>query len=533
MDRAKGWQAVVGVVAALCILTIGVKLTWPVGLFAGLASTGWFFTIKPKTTIESAVHEVLGPIALGLLLLSALLLLFNLTSAPDGVVGVAERALVRLDNDVSSWSRFLPGAFAGSMVFLMAAVYMRPRLRLIAVSSINKFLTKVPAVLAAATSFTFFSNVAVVQPRAPAVYHKIEAIYRNSKKEERKSVARFLAAKAVDQALINQDPSDRYYFRLLLDSIVAIPTMDLASKQELAGYMAEHLNNAEPRHVTAGTPSIEESPLPHRSALNLLDGQLAVERTAARLADEEGKATKELASEALGLGADSIKKIGWSFVDGLIGQQADVVEQLVRPFIDKIFDKSFEKDTDPIVTKLSEAVRRLFDHPEGGPAEPEITAKGDTHAAIELMNARNLALAHYWTHKAGEALRARTSAADAGDMVKARTELANAELASDQATKAATLATTASESLKAAPNEARAAAIAAGGAGTDPIATETAEAVKMAKSVAQDFDKAAKDKAAVSLTEAVRTVVKAAPSNAKAAWKSLLRVISKSKAIPK
>jgi hypothetical protein len=176
MEPAKGCLLFLCVLLALCTVIVILALTWPICLPAGLATAGWFFTARSKKPINSAVHAVLGPVTIGLLFVSALLLLFNLTSAPANVVGYTERTLVFLDNQLPSWSKLSPRVFVIVIVCLMACTYWLPRLKLISkFAAFNKFSSKATATLGAATSFTFFPNDAVVQPKLPAIYAKIEA----------------------------------------------------------------------------------------------------------------------------------------------------------------------------------------------------------------------------------------------------------------------------------------------------------------------------------------------------------------------
>jgi hypothetical protein len=533
MERTKGCLTVVVGLVVLGIVINILRLTWPVGLPAGLAAVGWFFTVGSKQPIKSAVHAVLGPVTIGLVLVAVLLVLFNLTSPPADVVGSAERALVYLDNWVPSWSKLSPGAFVVALACLLVLTYWMPRLKLIThFLAVNKFFSRATAALGAATSFTFFSNVAVVQPKVPAIYLKIEAVYRNSTDGKRQAVDRFMAAKAVQRALISQEPSGSDYCRFLLDSIAAIPTMDLVSKQSLAGYVAQQLYHDMKLPVNIGSQGIDTTSLPHRSALTMLDGQLATERTASTLADEAAKATKELLSKILGLGNDKLESIAWSFVDKLIAEQAYAVDRLARPFIDKIVDKYFEKYTDAIVTKQAEAVRHLLEHPGSTPADTKVVANSQTRSAMALMSTREAELARDAAHQALDAAETAKKAANSGDIVAADAELAKAERASAQALKAADLAKAASESLtkvsetlRAVPNQALTATIAIGAAESAQgvlITTETAEAAKVARSVAQAVEAAKLAKSAAQAVEVAKSARGAA--EAVEAAKVLLRI---------
>jgi hypothetical protein len=534
MERTKGCLTVVVGLLALGIVINILRLTWPVGLPAGLAGVGWFFTVGSKQPIKSAVHAVLGPVTIGLLLVAVLLLFFNSTSPPADVIGNAERALVYLDNEVPSWSKLSPGAFVVAIAGLIVLTYWMPGLKLIThFLAVNKFSSKATAALGAATSFTFFTNVAVVQPKVPSIYLKIEAAYRNSTERKHKAVDRFLAAKVVQRALITQEPSGSDYCRFLLDGIAAIPAMDMVSKQSLAGYVAQQLYH-DIKPVKIGSPEIDTTLLPHRSALTMLDSQLSTERAASTFADEAAKATKELFSKILGLGNDKLESIAWSFADKLIAEQADSVDQLARPFIDKIVDKYFEKYTDPIVEKQAEAVRRLFEHP-GSTSEAKVVANSQTRSAMALMNTKEAELARDAAQQALDAAQTAKKAASAGDTVAVNVELAKAERASAQALKAADLAKAASESitkvpgaLRAAQNQTLTATIATGAVESAQgvlIATETAEAAEVARSVAQAVEAAKAAKSAAQAVEAARSARGAA--EAAEAAKLLLKVIPK------
>jgi hypothetical protein len=282
MERGKGCLTILTLLIALMTVAFVVNLfvvTWPVGLPAALAAVGWFITRGSEKPIRSAAHAVPGPVAIGLLLTAALLLLFNLQSTSANVVSHTEKALVYLDNGVSSWSKLSSLPFVAVIVCLVALAYWMPRLKLIAkFAALNKFSSKATIALGAATSFTFFSNVAVVQPNVPGIYRKIEAEYRNSKEGQRRAVDRFLAAKAVQRALMNSESSEREYCRLLIDGVAATPTMDLVAKQSLAGYVADQLYHDVQLPEKIENSALAVSSLPHPSALTMLNEQLAAEK---------------------------------------------------------------------------------------------------------------------------------------------------------------------------------------------------------------------------------------------------------------
>jgi hypothetical protein len=532
MGPAKGCLRIL---LGLSIIALVIELfvfTLPVSLPAGLAGAAWIFTSRSQTPVRSAVNDVLGPVTLGLLLLCTLQLFFNVTSQNENVIGTAERVLVYFDNAVPSWSKLSPVRFASAMILLISATYLRPHLKLVTrFVSANKISSKATAVLSAATSFTFFSNVAVVQPYSPDVYRKIEAIYRHSRNEQIKSVDRFLAAKAIERALTNQHPSALDYCRLLIGGIAVVPAMDVASRRSLAEYSAQWLGHDATAMNTVVQPGFDVV-LPHPRAVSILDTQLSAERQASELADEAAKATRELFSKMLGIGSGELKDVAWSFVDTLLSERTAVIEQITRPFADKIVDKYLDKYTDPFVTQESNAVRRLFEHPTNDSTALKEIVSRDTQSAMALMNRVEAASAAQAADTARKAAEAAKTAITSGDTSLADAKLAEAERSATQALKAADLSKAASSSMslaKMAPAQAGATATMAVGAVNVArdveLAKDLAEGARATKAAADAVEAAKIAKAAAEAVEAARAARIVAEAGEAA--KLLIKVVPK------
>jgi hypothetical protein len=134
----------------------------PVHLLAFLATIGWLLTKKCADPITGGLHTALGPLAIGLLLVSFLVIIIDPISKRADLIGSTERSLVWLNENAPKWTKPSPEVFVAICVCLLALDYSVPNLKLTRkFISLNKLTSKTIAVLGTVTSFTFFSNVAV------------------------------------------------------------------------------------------------------------------------------------------------------------------------------------------------------------------------------------------------------------------------------------------------------------------------------------------------------------------------------------
>ena len=529
MAHAKGCLTVIVGLLVLGLIVNIAELTWPVCLPAGIAVAGWILTIRSRNPFETAAHALLGPVAAGLVFLSALLLVFNVTSPASDThtIHATERVLVYLDNVAPRWLVLSPAVFVTVLIALMAVTYWLPALKLVSRFVVfKKWAARATAALGAATSFTFFSNVAVLQPKTPDIYFKIDAIYRSSRSQEEKSVGRFLAARAWSQAVSSASATDRGYVRLLIEAVATVPVMNAAGKQTLAGYVAL-------AKYDIGTSSgamggwLERPGLPPQRSLVLLDEQLKREAAAGQFADEVTKGMRELMSKAFALETAELRAIGWSFADTLLEAYSVKLEPLGRPYLDKVLDKYFERATEPVVATWSEQIRTGMS--TNGLPPSAVTARLETHAALIAMNKAETAGAIQAARTATESVQAAKAAMKASETARADAELLRAERASSHALEAAGFAEAASESVLATAEVAAAIRAEAAGASIAATAAESARALRLVAG-ATEAAKAAKDaaRAATRAAEAVEAAraARAAARAAEAATR-LFRVIPK------
>jgi hypothetical protein len=514
MSGAKGCLTVLLGLILIGLVVNLLQQTWPVCVPTAVVIVAWLLTLKSSNPIKLAIHGVLGPMTVGLLLVCSLTLLFNVMSPSANEVNLAERALVYADNSAPAVTKLSALRFSLAMIFLTSVAYFFPRLQTVTrFFLIKKWAGRVSATLTAATTFTFFTNAAVVQPKVPDVYLKIDALYRRSKEGQAKAVDRYLAAKAVQRALSNLQSGEREFCEFLLESIAAVPTMDIAAKKELVRYTSMGLHQEGGLLIDAEHATVAVSAHPHGEALKALNEQLQMDKAAERFADEGEKA----AQESLNLVNDQLKELGWSFVDRLIGDQASEISRLAKPFVDKILDSRFESYTEPIVKQQAERVRRFFQHPEAG-TEARTLANKKTQSDIVLMSIDEAKLADKAARQALESARQAQKDAQIGNDGEASADMIEAQRASTQSMEDANFAKSAANSIR---NFERVSL-----SGSDQIGIAVAiDAADVARSLraAVEVEEAIKTaKTALQLVEDARAV-----KNAAEAAKTLLRVIPK------
>jgi hypothetical protein len=517
MKRLKGCLAFLLGLFILGLLARLLKATWPVCAPAAAVAIAWFSTRNSKHAVKSAIHDVLGPIMAGLLLVCSLLLLFSATDPSPDAVNYAERALVHVDSRAPEVAKLSLLRFSVVMVLLTSIAYFFPKTQSVTrFALVKKWIGRTTATLGAATTFTFFTNVAVVQPKVPDVYNKIEVLYRRSKESQAKAVDRYLAAKAVKRGLSNLQTPERSFLEYLLEGVSAVPAMNGAQKKVLASYTASQLHYDIGLPIGAEDTHIVVADLPHRDALKMLDDQLTTEKTASRFADQAVKA----AEESLAFGNDALKDLGWSFVEGLIGEQGAEISRLAKPFVDQILDKYFEKYTEPIVEQQAETVRHFFLHSETEEAA-KVLARSKTRSAMALMSFSEARSAQDTARQAMDSAQNAKTDFRAGNDDKAQMELTDAEHATTNSQKHAELAKAAANSLKdgeqtllTGSNQVRvdvALGEAAEAARSLRAAAQAEEAIKMARTTAQVLEDARAAKNAAETAEAMKTVLRAIP----------------------
>ncbi|KAA6458702.1 hypothetical protein DYQ86_19315 [Acidobacteria bacterium AB60] len=516
MDRTKGCLSVFLALLLLGIIVNLLRATWPVCLPTVVAITGWIVTAKRSSAVTKGIHEVLGPVTVGLLLVCGLMLLFAVTSPSVDEVGHVERAIVFADN-LPAMTKLSTLRFSVLMIVLTGVACLLPRAQAVTrFFTVKKWAGRTSAAVAMASSFTFFTNATVVQPKAGAIYEKIEALYRKSKEGQAKEVDRYLAAKAMQRALTGMQAGEREYFQLLVQGIAGVPTLDLSGQKELAGYTSMHLHQR-----GALLPNPEEAVdaaavHAHGEALHALDEQLETEKAAKGFAEQAVKA----AQESLNLGNDRLKELAWSLVERLIGDEAGEIARLARPFVDKILDNQFESYTEPLIKRQAERVRRFFQPGQTGEAA-RVLARKETQSAVVLMSANEAERAKASAEKALEAAQQAKADAEAGNADRAAAELGDAQLASGQAMEEAKLAKSAAAAVSDSGHalftgsDQMKIAIAVAGA-TDAAkslraAAEAEAAINSAKNAARIVEDARAARAAAEAAEAAKTVLRVIP----------------------
>ncbi len=151
----KGCATFFLVILALGLIVSLGQATWPVCLPVLVSVVAWIFTSNSENLASKAVHDVLGPTSVGLLLVCALLLFFNSATPSQNTISSLERALVYVDNHVPPVVKLTTLRFVAAVIFLTVMAYLRPRQKPVSHFFLaKKWVGRTLSVLSVATTFT-------------------------------------------------------------------------------------------------------------------------------------------------------------------------------------------------------------------------------------------------------------------------------------------------------------------------------------------------------------------------------------------
>lgn len=491
---------VLGLICLGILINIG-RLTWPVCAAAVVAAGLWLITARYQSAPMRAATAVSGSVAIGLGLLSLLLLIFNLNSPSQELdaIRISERILVYLDNRLPKWTDLSIAQFTLILLALLVASWLFPDRRLLArYSWTSGFLHRAALVLAGASAFTFFTNVAIIHPKGPRTYLRIDALLRKSADAERKSIEHFLSARALIQYLQQPGSVGATGIIALAGAILNVPEMDLSGKVRLADYTA---------HLAMGAPEIVQRAPRTRVAPELavatLDLQTEKELIAAQHAEEAIEAAHLVLEKASDIASDPVKKIVWALVEGLINAQGIALPPLTDIYMDEVIDNYSERIAEPIAENIGARFNKMF----GGHQSVGVTAQRTVAAAIPIMAERETGAAMLFSASAQRAATNASAAARDDDEERLEKALAEAQKESSRAIKAAEFAQSASRAAGEIGRDVRNASIAGG---VVAGALDAAELATAAKAAAEATEAARAAKAAVDAAEATKTLAAAA-----------------------
>jgi hypothetical protein len=334
--------------------------TAPELILAILATVAWFILRHRENFVCKAAASLLGPVAVGLALLTLLLMVLNggRLTASYGMVASAEGFLIALRLAISDAVTVSLPAFIGAIGALIALSAVVPNLRGVTTFvNVKKRVGQLGAVLAVITSFTLFAYV----PGGPALdahYDEMMTRFDASLRHERTALARIAAAKTLSHDLGKASPARRKQIHVAL-----IQLHDLGDDHGGAFPANAAILHARLPPVAPPEPSPRSIPGTTRAyddARKQADDSEARAASAETSESEAEEGVKQIIGEIIGHAVPELEGYAGKFVSKMIDELS---ERFYEPLVERIMTRNPEIHGDEVVKKARKEIgkRPLLD----------------------------------------------------------------------------------------------------------------------------------------------------------------------------
>jgi hypothetical protein len=346
-----GWIALANVDKVKELLTD----TAPELFLATAATVVWLIVRRRQNIICKVTGSLLGPVAVGLALLTLLLIVLNagrLTASYE-MVASAEEFLIALRLAISDAASVSLPALIGTIGALIALSAVVPNLRGVTTFvNVKKRVGQLGAVLMVITSFTLFAYV----PGARALdEHYGEMMYRFdvSVRKENGAIAHAAAAKTVSRELGAASSETRRRIRVALIRFRAVDDDHGGALPANAAILHARLPPVAPP-----TPRPRPTPTTGRAydvVKKKTDDAEARAASAERVASEAEEGVKEIIGQIVGNAVPELEGYAGKFVSKMIDELG---ERFYAPFVERIMSHRSEADTEAETGEIIEEARR-------------------------------------------------------------------------------------------------------------------------------------------------------------------------------
>lgn len=355
---------------------------WPVSGYFLAGCVAWFFLSAAKNAWAKAAASIMGPVTIGLAIVAIILAavnsampkrMFSLDTPTEAAKNVAkvEKLLLWLDVHLPAWTKIPAWAVIAILVVLTVVSYHLPKLSLVGKFVwLKKRAGQAVSVVAVATSFTFFSNDAVFEPLSGQKYTELVALFRESQEREQKSIAKWLAATSLRQAVIDSPPYVHVYYREMIRMIYNLKSRDNRhappSRKEsvLSDYVqtrplfSERIENGSDEVL----PEVASPAPPKDKIASELEKQYRSEEARRAAANQAEQGVKAVLNELIGLGND--KLTGWleTFGNLLLYSELGARSKWLTKYLSKVTEKQIEAALEPIRDQMTSDFRRVLSY---------------------------------------------------------------------------------------------------------------------------------------------------------------------------
>ena len=182
------------------------------------------------------------------------------------------------------------------------------------VTALKKWLGQATAAVGVITSFTFFTQVGVLEPNRDEVISHLRAIYARTVERQSSAVARRLNAEIVRATVAKLNPLTSAESSVMLKAVDEISLLPPSKEELLRGIAEDPLwAISAPARSEVASPAILRE-LPERDPLGAIAAQNEISTRRALLADEVERAAKAALSDTVGRASAAL---AWDFLSAL------------------------------------------------------------------------------------------------------------------------------------------------------------------------------------------------------------------------
>jgi hypothetical protein len=173
--KPEGDNPYIGLLIVVLIVVIG-SFSWPVSGYLLAGYIAWLMVKSKKNVWAMAAASVLVSVDIGLAMVAIVLSAFNIVRPEQAARDVAliEKLLLCLDKHLPVWTRIPAWAVIIILAILTVLSYFLPTLKLVSrFVWLKRRLGQAVASIAVVTSFTFFSNAAIFEPKSHETYDRL------------------------------------------------------------------------------------------------------------------------------------------------------------------------------------------------------------------------------------------------------------------------------------------------------------------------------------------------------------------------
>jgi hypothetical protein len=362
--------------------------SWPFWIYLILVVIGYAATYEFESSFAKAANGILGPVAIGLLVLCLMLLIFNAIPGDQHTIGFMERLIIRLDKNLPAWTKLSWPSTAAILIALMVLSYLKAGAgHVTRFLKLKKTVGKLTAAVGTLACFSFFTNAYLVEPNTKPIYKKLTAIYVGAKKREEDKIGEYLALISAERAIKLLNNQDKEYQREFLESLRAISKTQ-AVAEAVGDFVGDKWSaQAGKINIPPALPAVEPDFDAAKSIapLEAVDVQVAKANKTEAFVGQMKKGVSELLSQTLGLGVDPLKdKVVDTLTDRLGGQFKDAAKK----FLDKTLDKKIDKLTEPYIEEATNKILAALRIDTKKPGSPPSAKSAAAETIIDALEAK-------------------------------------------------------------------------------------------------------------------------------------------------